>query len=118
MERYTYQSLGQGSNRFRLLRLLPGLPEDALQCEIIHYALNPKRGYGLYEALSYVWGESIMRQKILVNDAQSSQFRHLDVTSNLYAALQQLRDPGLPRILWIDAVCTLSDITPRDNFID
>lgn len=117
MERYIYRSLKQGPNNIRLLRLLPGLPTDSVWCEIIHYALDTGRAYGLYEALSYVWGESVMRQSILVIDAQSPQIRHLDITSNLYAALQQLRDPDLPRILWIDAVCTLREFTTRDGLL-
>jgi hypothetical protein len=73
MEQYTYQGLGQGSNSIRLLRLLPGSSEKDIRCETLQYTLKPERGYGLYEALSYVWGKAITHQRILVNDTQNTQ---------------------------------------------
>jgi hypothetical protein len=106
MEPYTYQTLGQGSNNIRLLQLLPDSPGSDIKCEIIHYTLRLERNHGLYGALSYVWGEAVKPRRILVNDTQEKKSRYLDVTSNLYAALQQLRDPDFPRLLWVDAICT------------
>jgi hypothetical protein len=52
-----------------------------------------------YEALSYVWGDLSRTRSIFLDDVQ------FGVTSNLYAALLQLRDHSFPRIIWIDAIC-------------
>jgi hypothetical protein len=105
MERYTYQSLAQGPNRIRLLRVSPGADDDEIKCEIFHYTLRVERASGLYEALSYVWGqESREPCRILLKNADDEQYQYLDVRSNLLAALRRLRDPDLLRVLWVDAI--------------
>ena len=40
-----------------------------------------------------------------MQDQAGKEFRYLDVTVNLSAALQRIRDPGMSRTLWIDALC-------------
>jgi hypothetical protein len=105
MERYTYQSLGQGSNNIRLFQLLPGSSEEHIWGKILNNSIKPDRNHGLYEALSYVWGEAITPQRILIRGTKNMQPCYLDITPNLYAALRQMRDPDLPRMLWIDAIC-------------
>jgi hypothetical protein len=57
-----------------------------------------------YEALSYVWGESTIRHKILVS-ADGGRRRPYRVTKNLYEALWHLSDHHRERVLWIDALC-------------
>lgn len=62
--------------------------------------------WGDYMALSYVWGDPSKKKEIFVNG------RSVQVTANLEAALQALRD--FPRIiqgfrLWIDALCINQD---------
>lgn len=93
----------------RLLRLLPHPDQRApIQCQLFdhlfdHPLLDSKKGAHLYEALSYFWGSADKRRSVLVDD------RRLLVTENLHAALLRLRDPTLPRILWIDAICINQD---------
>jgi hypothetical protein len=57
----------------------------------------------LYEALSYYWGSPEKIHMITVGDGS------LQVTRNLHAALQSLRDCFIERIIWIDAVCINQD---------
>jgi hypothetical protein len=57
----------------------------------------------LYEALSYVWGNDednvITSQRIELNN-------HIFyITPNLHAALVNLRNHYLDRVLWVDAIC-------------
>jgi hypothetical protein len=108
MERYTYQSLEQGSSNIRLFQLLPGYFEQDIRGVILHYSIKPDRNHGLYEALSYVWGEAITPQRILISGTEDTVYFYMDVTPNLHAALRQMRDPDLPRMLWIDAICMSS----------
>jgi hypothetical protein len=101
MERYTYRSLVTRPQNIRLLYLLPGHDEEDIRCELIHYRLRPERPLGLYEALSYVWGDQNDIRRIRIRNADDFEFRYLNVTVNLYAALLRLRDPELRRTLWI-----------------
>jgi hypothetical protein len=105
MQPYAYQSLVPGSYEIRLVRLLPGLFEKEIHCELLHHKLNLNRGYGLYEALSYVWGDSSDTRSIALSHPDNSEYVYLDITHNLYAALKRLRDPDIPRVLWVDAIC-------------
>jgi Heterokaryon incompatibility protein (HET) len=52
-----------------------------------------------YEALSYVWGDPLIRENIELDGVE------FQVTTNLHAALRHLRWVTRPRLLWIDAVC-------------
>jgi hypothetical protein len=105
MERYTYRSLGQGPGNIRLLQLLPGSSEQDIRGEILHYSIRTDRNHGLYEALSYVWGKDVVPQRILIG-MKDMRSCYLHITTNLHAVLRQMRDPDLPRMLWIDAICT------------
>lgn len=100
MLRYSYAPLLSGANNIRLLRLLPSINASAsIHCQLIDYSLtNPPRASHLYEALSYVWGDASEVRLIHLDNT------YLEVTANLYAALQQLRDPVFERILWVDAI--------------
>jgi hypothetical protein len=74
--------------------------------ELIEYNLQAsRRAPHAYEALSYVWGQSDEHESIQIGED------HLEVTPNLHAALLRLRDPGLTRVNWIDAIC----INQADN---
>lgn len=102
MDPRIYTPLSSDPNHFeiRLLHLLPSSDRDALiHCSLFAYPLidlgeRPHQS----EALSYVWGDP----KDLVSIMISGQ--HVEITSNLHAALKQLRDCYLERILWIDAL--------------
>ena len=52
-----------------------------------------------YSALSYAWGSNEKLYSIIVDDSV------LEVTSNLFEALQHIRSDLEDRILWIDAIC-------------
>jgi heterokaryon incompatibility protein (HET) len=98
---FKYSSLSGKSDTIRLLRLLPGKDDgETLQCQLFEYNLQESdKATHLYEALSYVWGCSVISKFIIVN----SQI--LGITRNLYVAFLRLRDRKFPRIIWVDAVC-------------
>jgi hypothetical protein len=101
MSSYQYPSRPLGGHNIRLLCLLPNEDEAVpLQCALRNYPL-PKSDTRthLYEALSYVWGDSRKTQPICVDGHQ------FPVTVNLRAALKCLRGRFLERIIWVDAVC-------------
>jgi hypothetical protein len=61
-----------------------------------------------FKALSYVWGNSFEKQSITVNH------QLLEVTNNLFAGLQRLRQPEEIVVIWVDAVCIhQSDLDER-----
>lgn len=94
---FPYKALDSSRQEIRLLRLQPaaGLLND-ISCEIVHVYLcsAPK-----YETISYVWGEPVFPECILLEG------QPFNVTTNLFHALQHLRLAELPRTLWIDAIC-------------
>jgi len=84
--------------QIRLLTLLPGETGPKICCSLKIVTLSGKL-IPKYEALSYVWGEPQFSRLIWVNE------KVLPVTTNLYTALENLRYPDKPRVLWIDAIC-------------
>ena len=114
MKRYKYRPLLPARHSIRLIQIQPGLPGTEIHCRIVDYTIRDDRASGLFEALSYVWGTTSNPSKIFVADMTSAVDpnalgHYLEVTSNLHEALQELRDPALPRIMWIDAVCINQD---------
>jgi hypothetical protein len=101
MPLYQYRPLSKKRDSIRLLRLLPAANHEAeIQAELLEYALDEFQGSRhSYEALSYVWGDLSNPRSIVLEGIQ------FEVTSNLHAALLQLRDHSFPRIIWIDAIC-------------
>jgi hypothetical protein len=124
MERYNYRPLLPAKHSIRLVQIQPGLPGTEVHCRMIDYTIRDDRVSGVFEALSYVWGETTDPKKVFVTDIHSTDQpdapqQYLDITSNLYHALQELRDPTLPRIMWIDAVCiNQSDLEERSSQVD
>jgi hypothetical protein len=118
-KRYKYRPLLAAENSIRLLQILPGALDTDIHCQIIDYTIRNEQVSGLFEALSYVWGDAADRRPIYVSDHATSG--RLDITSNLYVALQHLRDPALPRLMWIDAVCidqkNLAERASQVNFM-
>jgi hypothetical protein len=101
MPQYSYSKLSPSRNTIRLLRLLPNENRlETLRCEIFEYSiLESDVAVHPYEALSYVWGGENRPESVSIRN------QDLAVTPNLYKALLRLRDPLIPRIIWIDAVC-------------
>ncbi|KAI1334848.1 heterokaryon incompatibility protein-domain-containing protein [Xylariaceae sp. FL0016] len=92
------------SPEIRLLKIKPGGPNDLLECVLDQV---PLRGDSkpFYYSLSYVWGDASKTLPILLEG------RPFQITTNLYAAMSQLRqidDKELSYVdtyLWIDAIC-------------
>ena len=99
---YKYDVLPNDS--IRILSLLPGDRSAPLQCEL-HRAdvprnVSPESASGpTFEALSYVWGDGNLCQRIFCNKSL------IKITQSLFDALIHLRHPKTARMLWIDAVC-------------
>jgi hypothetical protein len=100
MSPYPYSPL-VGPRSIRLVCLLPSRNEvDPIHCDLVHYSLSENSGTShLYEALSYVWGDTDETEAIIVHG------HSFNVTQNLHAALRHLRNRSFQRILWIDAIC-------------
>ena len=95
---YSSIPLDNDKREIRLLRVLPGEFNSQIRCDLFKSSLvKPPR----YKALSYVWGDSSNRRKIVVNGNDVS------VTANLELALRRLRAhaDGTPLTLWVDALC-------------
>ncbi len=101
MEGYKHTPFDLEKPGFRLLKLLKGQDLE-IKCELFQAWLD-ENDLIPYEALSYTWGGNMKCATILVNQ------KRLDVTENLYLALQYLRSDDTDRILWIDAVCIDQD---------
>jgi hypothetical protein len=96
-----YDKLDQSRQEIRLLTLEPGARGQGIVCNLSPVSLLD---HGIsYEALSYCWGNPNDRREISISGTV------MRVTTNLYAALQYLRRPSEPRILWVDAVCINQD---------
>lgn len=107
MKLYNYQLLPTGPYNIRLLQILPGEEGTDIFCQIVNHTIRHNRAVGPYEALSYVWGDPNNRRRIYITESVRSDSKatyYLEVTKNLYAALQRLRDPDYTRVIWIDAV--------------
>lgn len=91
----------------RLLSLQPATNRDArVECHLSPARIDERP----YEALSYVWGPENPNHGILVDGEE------VNVRSNLYAALKELRLKDQPRTLWIDSVCiNQADINERNH---
>lgn len=96
---FSYNHIGNALDpmQIRLLYLLPASDiNDTIESrlEVVSLEQNP-----VYEALSYCWGDSAELHEIKCNNEE------FQVTTNLFSALQHLRDEHSVRTLWIDAIC-------------
>lgn len=95
-----YSPLQDG--RIRLLELAPTTEENSpIACKLS--TVSPSQSPD-YEALSYVWGDTIhYGQPLLLGGIA------VWVTDNLALALRSLRRPSSWRTLWVDALCINQD---------
>lgn len=114
LQAYKYRPIRPGPNNIRLLQILPGTGDTDIFCQVFQYTLRTEKAFGLYEALSYVWGDSADPHQIRVKNPEDDYYGTFSVTKNLFAALLRLRDADLPRTVWIDAICiNQNDLTER-----
>ncbi|KAJ1715353.1 hypothetical protein NYO67_2463 [Aspergillus flavus] len=111
-----YKSLPLEPNATRMVRLLPDKETNAeIKCELFTYDLTEAEGgKHLYEALSYVWsgdeeGSAEKHKEIILHG------HTVPITANLHAALVNLRDHQLERVLWVDAICINQDDMDEKN---
>ena len=97
-----YQTLDPLRREIRLLEIHGGMFHEKLRCTLRTVSLEE---IPVYEALSYNWGDGRTRTFITL------QGLGMNVTVNLKLALQHLRRPNRPRVVWADAVC----INQEDN---
>jgi hypothetical protein len=102
-----YESLPD-KDSVRLLRIEPGKCYEPIICYLeltqLHGDLLP------YEAISYVWGDTLNKVEITCNG------KSLKITHNLREALHRLRYEDQPRYIWADAVCiNQDDVSERSH---
>lgn len=104
---YSYSLLPSSPTSIRLLILNPDFPRAEINCRLETVPLDSAPNY---EALSYAWGPPLLTETIFIRGAP------LRVTRNLFAALQNIRDPVIKQRFWIDAICiNQSDIDERNS---
>lgn len=99
-----YEPIDSSRQEIRIIRLLPGRFDDAIELQLVHVSLSSDAA-PQYEALSYVWGQEHCPSPAIVNGIPIS------ITANLDTALRYFRDENNEKTLWVDAVC----INQRDN---
>ncbi|KIM95639.1 hypothetical protein OIDMADRAFT_73942, partial [Oidiodendron maius Zn] len=96
---YEYQAIDLDRPAVRLLRLLKEGHMDDIRGELFDGWIEQPKGGIAYDALSYTWGSTEKNATITINGGI------MNITSNLYAALQHLRLNDQDRIIWVDAIC-------------
>ena len=92
-----YEPLPLKGNWIRVLHLFPGKPLEQVSCTLSLANLDALEQP--YQAISYVWGDSIQHHHIRLNNFP------FEVRSNLYHILCAFRRLDRTVTLWIDALC-------------
>lgn len=122
-----YLPLDSTRDYIRLLVLHPGQGTEDIDCSLPVVSLEREPSYA---ALSYTWGTPFRRSASVWSYRGMVQYlrewaeqyrtriptividkHRVPVTPNLRSALQHLRHPSLPLVIWVDAVC----INQNDN---
>ena len=98
--RMMYKPLDRSRREIRVVVIEPGVFGENIHCALQTVCLDDNPAY---EALSYVWGESSIRELITLDELS------VGVTVNLKHALQHLRRPDRSRVTWVDAICINQD---------
>lgn len=104
MSSFIYKPLTH-ARQIRIVRILPGRFNDALEVQLLHTSLDSTRYK--YDALSYVWGSKVNPSQIGIKHGSLRHRRHRQgfITSNLDIALRHMRHSTKTRIVWADAIC-------------
>ena len=95
MNSFQYKPLETPAS-IRLLCLRPGNDPQPLFCYLIQVSLDDSP---LYNAVSYTWGDAASKQTILCDGYL------VQITSNLYDAIQLCRLQDVEHVLWADQLC-------------
>lgn len=86
--------------QMRLLKLYPPQDRDNVQGSICVVDLDSDIPY---EAISYVWGNPDLTEKIMIDQST------VRITSSLYRALLDVRLKNTTRVIWVDGICINQD---------
>ncbi|KAK4446497.1 heterokaryon incompatibility protein-domain-containing protein [Podospora aff. communis PSN243] len=94
---------------FRILEILPARKSSSqLRCRLKTVTLGG--GDGPYSALSYTWGDTEPRHKVICNRCA------LEITPNLHGALLRLRHRTRTVTIWADQICiNQKDVAERSQ---
>jgi hypothetical protein len=101
---YVYEPLKLNHQQIRVLLLHPSRdPSADIYCDVFvldldHWKRNGVESYP-YMALSYVWGNPNPPRSMFLGG------KRRNVGPSLFEALKELRDPSVPALLWVDALC-------------
>lgn len=87
-----------------------GLPDPRTHPIVCEMSVISLAGPETFDALSYVWGDpSVKEGSMICNHHQ------IDITFNLWSALQQLWRNWPDKKLWVDAICINQEDIPERN---
>jgi len=86
----------------RVLDLEPGHEEGDIVCNL-RIVSSVTNSLNIYDAISYVWGDSFKLVRILCNG------REYYINTSLALALKRIRHVSERRVLWADAICINQD---------
>lgn len=98
--------LDSKQREIRLLQILPGHQQSAIEAKLESVSLNEKPQFNV---LSYAWGSSDEQKSILIQDHEFS------VSNHLYQCLVNLRLESEPLFIWIDAICINQNSVDEKN---
>lgn len=104
---YQTLPLDPTQRKIRTLHLLPGTNENIcgkLEILDLDQRVEP------YVCVSYVWGDASITRSIWVEGEE------LQVTTNLFDLLQNIRHPHHTVVIWVDAICiNQTDLIERSH---
>jgi len=105
-KKYYYTALNNSCYSIRLLVLHPRVPGLDIRCTLFEVPLAKAPAY---EAISYTWGDSSIREDIWVNS------KRLNIPASAHKILSSRSSLWIPRLVWIDAICINQEDTEERN---
>jgi hypothetical protein len=104
---FRYEPLDHSHDSFRLCRLLSGVGDTPIHCELTHETISAQTD--CYNALSYTWGSATEQRWIRLNG------KPYHVQPSLMHALNAIRRRDEAVTIWIDAICINQGVTSERN---